>query len=56
MSFETRKKATASRLDITGSPDIYCLRNTAVPKKNARVVQEMVALLSGLLQEIRFPC
>ncbi|PXF52862.1 MAG: hypothetical protein C4B57_10545 [Deltaproteobacteria bacterium] len=23
--------------------------------KNARVIQEMVALLSGLLQEIRFP-
>ncbi|MBW1946948.1 MAG: hypothetical protein JRI33_03310 [Deltaproteobacteria bacterium] len=23
MSFETRKKVTASRQDITGSPDIY---------------------------------
>jgi len=32
VSFETRKKVTASRQDITGSPDIYLLEEVIFEK------------------------
>ena len=45
VSFETRKKVTASRRDITGSPDIYTERRSAM---NAEIsVTEVVEIFAG---------
>jgi len=55
VSFETREKVTAPRQDITGSPDIYCLRNTAVPKKMHGLYRKWLRYYLDFCKKYDFP-